>query len=67
MTLKEFMEKNGYSIRGIALFLEIDYTSIAKYVTGTRMPNLKNAKKIKEKTRGAIDYDDWFRKPKGKS
>lgn len=49
------------------MFLETDHTTISKYLSGDRFPNLKTAKLIKEKTRGAIDYEDWFRKPKGKS
>lgn len=67
MTLEEFIKENGYSLRGIAMFLETDHTTISKYLSGDRFPNLKTAKLIKEKTRGAIDYEDWFRKPKGKS
>lgn len=54
MKLKKWMDLNSYSVKDLADELEVDRTSISKYINGTRTPRLELAVKIELFTEGEV-------------
>ena len=46
--------------------LDIDYSAISAFETGTRRPGKKRAERIAENTQGAVPAESWTQPPKKK-
>jgi len=62
MKLKKYLEKKGISQAELVRLTEITPALICKYVSGKRTPNLKNAKKIVDATKGEVQWEDLIGK-----
>lgn len=58
MKLKTWLKRNNKSLREFARELNIDHTSLHKYITGDRTPRLNTALKIEKATKGNVTCSD---------
>jgi len=65
VTLHEFLVRNELSYRQAAKFFGIDHSTIYKYVQGHMNPSLKNAIKIKKRSKGFIRIEDLYEEKQG--
>ena len=59
MTLDQFMVAKKLSVRATARLLEVEPTQVHRWRHGTRLPNVREAERIRVITRGRVKATDW--------
>lgn len=60
MKLKTYLKRKKISQRKFARISKISHTSICRYISGQRIPNAKNSKKIEKATKGEVLVKDLW-------
>ena len=61
MKLKKWLEKNEMEQKTLAKKLELDTSTICRYVNETRIPHIKVIRKIAKLTDHAVTIDDFIK------
>lgn len=62
MTLKEYIQESGFSLRTLAKLWNIDPAQLSRYSNGHILPSMKTAGRISELTDGKVGMDSWVQK-----
>lgn len=60
MTLKQWLQATGYSREWLAEQLDVDLSSVGRYVTGARTPRWEIIVKIRDITKGRVTADSFM-------
>lgn len=60
MKLKKWLEVNDMTQKELAKKLDVDHTTVCKYVNGTRTPHIKIIRKISKLTAYVVTIDDFI-------
>lgn len=60
MTLEKYRQRQGLRISQLAVALEVDRTTIWRWLTGARIPTPQMILRIQEWSRGAVRANDWI-------
>ena len=61
MTLEKYRQLRGLKIREVAEELGTDYSTVWRWLAGTRTPEPDSIRKIGDWSQGAITANDWIR------
>lgn len=60
MRLKEYIGLLGRTLAETAKEIEMPYVTLKRYCDGTRIPNLRNMKKIRKWSNGQVLPNDFY-------
>jgi transcriptional regulator with XRE-family HTH domain len=61
MQLKEWIEKNGKTIKEVADALGVSEMNVYRYISGSNIPRPENMQKITEYTGGEVQPNDFYK------
>ena len=61
MTLEKYRQREGLRISQLAAALEVDRTTIWRWLTGARIPTPQMILRIQAWSRGAVRANDWIK------
>lgn len=60
MQLSSYLKKSGVTAAEFAKRIEVDKTTVYRYIRGERIPNRDALSKIMKETDGAVTANDFF-------
>lgn len=61
MQLKEWIEKNGKTIKEVADTLGVSEMNVYRYIAGSNIPRSENMAKIVDLTGGEVQPNDFYK------